>query len=46
MMVFRAKHASSEWVLDEATATRQLVTRVEHYTLWDLLFSAFKPGTR
>ncbi|MEX2715085.1 MAG: hypothetical protein Q6370_002170 [Candidatus Sigynarchaeota archaeon] len=46
VMVFRAKHATTEWVLDEATGTRQLVTRVERFMLWDLLFSAFKPGTR
>ncbi|MBN2152674.1 MAG: hypothetical protein JW839_14580, partial [Candidatus Lokiarchaeota archaeon] len=38
VMEFRGKHAATEWV------DGQLVTRVQHFTLWDLLASAFRPG--
>jgi len=44
VMAFRGKHATTEWILDEAAGTKRLVTKVEHFTLWDVLVSAFKPG--
>nr|MDO8088981.1 hypothetical protein [Candidatus Sigynarchaeum springense] len=44
VLAFRGKHATSRWMMDEVTGTKRLVTTVEHFTLWDVLASAFKPG--